>query len=340
MARKPWVLGIVAAVAVAGCGGGSSRLSKAAYEQKLDSTLTRIDKRVGAAFTSYTRAASTSAGTTCSGTGGDLLCTSNGGALPLSADVRRRVRSIFEAAAAELEALRPPSDASADNATLARALRAMAPVYSAILSTPSAETAKVLKGASQSLRAAGTDLRKKGYKLGSHGLFSSESGHTPKIQEPKHVTPLPFFLVSSSGRQRAVHLDAQAETCTKSAIGTSCSSAGVFTTATVRVPGALSVVRPGEQVRFDLPAASRPFAQGVPLVILNVDNLCPGPVFPGASRFLDRPVWTVHLRPGAYVVTASFSRPSGAAQVEETGTVGLLVSRTRPLTVLPRPRCG
>ena len=73
-----------------------------------------------------------------------------------------------------------------------------------------------------------------------------------------------------------------------------------------------------------------------------MDKLCSGFELPATTAFMSGTTWRVprNLKPGAYVlaVSLSVSRGSGAA-ANENGLVGILVSRTQTLRVLPRPHC-
>lgn len=55
---------------------------------------------------------------------------------------------------------------------------------------------------------------------------------------------------------------------------------------------------------------------------------------PGGSN------WNVHLPPGRYVVTVSFTWSGGKRAVDETGIIGLLASRTARLGIVATPACG
>jgi hypothetical protein len=102
------------------------------------------------------------------------------------------------------------------------------------------------------------------------------------------------------------------------------------------VPSGLSVVRPGERIRFALPAAIR---TGEVPVSLSVAKICKGGL-PSVMPFLAGRSWTVHLRPGGYVATLSFAWQGKATLINESGVVGLLVSRSKSLGVIYSPRCG
>jgi hypothetical protein len=54
---------------------------------------------------------------------------------------------------------------------------------------------------------------------------------------------------------------------------------------------------------------------------------------------LDGPRWTAPTKPGRYSAYVFISWPSKPRRIEETGEVGVVVSRTQPLRVLPRPIC-
>jgi mono/diheme cytochrome c family protein len=123
-------LALVLVFAVVGCGGSSSdRLSKSAYESKVQAIGSRLAKasRVSSAGPA----------------------------------VRRSFAAEIRAAASELAALKPPKDAAADNQKLADGLRALAGYYE----DPDLEKLLRSPAVTAAIRAA-SDLERKGYDLG------------------------------------------------------------------------------------------------------------------------------------------------------------------------------
>jgi hypothetical protein len=76
-----------------------------------------------------------------------------------------------------------------------------------------------------------------------------------------------------------------------------------------------------------------------PFASLTVTKLCDPLARPSLNTFLDRRSWRARLKPGAYVASVTFSWHGKSGNTEETGIVGLLVSRAQALRVLPQPRC-
>jgi hypothetical protein len=185
----------------------------------------------------------------------------------------------------------------------------------------------------KAMRAAVSDLKRRGYDLGAFALNFLRPGRVQNypLPRPRSVPPRPFALVSRAGRQSAARLHANTETCTSGGATSSCAGL-LFVEAGVPLPSALSVVRPGERIRFTTGGPIEPYSLG-----LTVTSLCAGSLArPVVGTFINRPTWRVRLRPGAYLARVSFSWPG---DVEESGLFGLLVSRTRPLAVLPKPAC-
>jgi hypothetical protein len=138
----------VAGVVLAGC-GGSSRLSKSAYEQKLQAD----GRSVRTALTKLTKSP-----------------------LTTLADLAKRVdqaETVVKQAADDIDSLKPPSDAVADNATIVAFLRRIQSGLEQVKANPTA--AQTIVGAiekSPQLEAAQkatADLKKKGYKVGVIG---------------------------------------------------------------------------------------------------------------------------------------------------------------------------
>ena len=138
----------LAGVVLAGC-GGSSRLSKSAYEQTLQADGTAVQKSI----TALTKTPTTSIA-------------------QFTAKIDA-AETALKKATDELEALKPPSDAVADNAAIASGLRAIQAGLEKVKANPTAASAIVaqIEGSPQ-LKAAAkatTDLKQKGYKVGVIG---------------------------------------------------------------------------------------------------------------------------------------------------------------------------
>ncbi|HZQ89514.1 MAG TPA: hypothetical protein VFA42_05875 [Gaiellaceae bacterium] len=138
----------VAGVLLAGC-GGSGRLSQSAYEQKLQSD----GKKVQTSVTALTKTPPTSL-----------------------ADFAKKIdaaETAVKSAADDLDSLKPPSDASADNDAIVAALRRIQKGLEQVKSNPtSAQTIVAAIERSPELKAAEkatADLKKKGYKVGVIG---------------------------------------------------------------------------------------------------------------------------------------------------------------------------
>ncbi len=197
--------------------------------------------------------------------------------------------------------------------------------------------------------AAGKDLIKKGYKVGSLSDSSpipSTEPSTSSVPIAKAINPLPFALVSQAGTQPASNLTASVcaakPSTNKSGVQSfsSCSIGLSSESSSGPIPSGLSVVRPGERVQFTGPALAHVFKAGVPMASGWVDKLCNGLGLPVKSVFLQGTSWALNLKPGAYVLSLSFSWDSPQGAADESGDIGLLVSRTEPLRVLPKPRCS
>jgi len=143
----------VAVAAAAGCGGGGgSRLSKADYEQKLKAEATQLQS----AFLGINLRA-----------GADLKALAS-----KAGELQQKI----ETSAGDIEKLKPPQDAEADNHKIADALHTFAGLFGQIEKAAESKDAQkvqslVLKltAASQAGAAAAADLKKKGYDLGSFG---------------------------------------------------------------------------------------------------------------------------------------------------------------------------
>lgn len=153
-----------------------------------------------------------------------------------------------------------------------------------------------------------------------------------------HPPPaVPFELVSSAGTQPATEL--HAALCARPR--KSCSFSWSKQLApTAPGPVRLSVVRPGELVRFAFSEPIRPVTiagERIPMT-LDVLKFC-GSFVPTAFPALRRNRWQVYLSPGAYRAVLLFVHSSPRGFVGETGVFGLLVSRTKPASLVRAPRC-
>jgi ABC-type transporter Mla subunit MlaD len=136
----------VAGILLAGC-GGSSRMSKSAYEQRLQADGNAVQKSV-------TAVANTKS----------------------FADFAKNVdnaEAAVKKAADDLDALKPPADAEADNAAVVAALRRIQKGLEQVKANPTGAQAIVKQiESSPELKAAEratADLKKKGYKVGVIG---------------------------------------------------------------------------------------------------------------------------------------------------------------------------
>lgn len=149
--------------------------------------------------------------------------------------------------------------------------------------------------------------------------------------------PLPFSLVSAAGTQAATNLHAglcprPARPCPFS-WGDELPPAGP-------APTRLSVVRPGERIRFVLPAGARtvtvagvrtpPTAEFVQVCSSRARTI----LVP-----LSAPTWAVRLPPARYAVVVFFFRRAAHGVVGEVGVFGLLVSRTRRPAIVAADPC-
>lgn len=144
------LLALVVAIGVAGCGGGSDRLSKTEYEGKL--------KDIGSSFQSISTAFQ-----------------GNNSSIGAVEQKMGTAQTKLQDAANSLNGLKPPKDAEADNKKLAGALSSLS---KAVNNVKQALAAKNLAQVSANVRAlqsspaikdardATADLQKKGYKVG------------------------------------------------------------------------------------------------------------------------------------------------------------------------------
>jgi hypothetical protein len=138
----------VAGVLLAGC-GGSSRLSKSAYELRVQSDGKAVQKTI----TALTKTTPTS--------------------LAQFAQRVDAAEAAVKSAADDLASLKAPSDAVADNTAIVAGLRAIQAALEKVKSNPTGAAAIVAKlESSPPLKAAEkatTDLKQKGYKVGVIG---------------------------------------------------------------------------------------------------------------------------------------------------------------------------
>jgi hypothetical protein len=151
--RKALAAAVVLAVAATAACGGSSRMTKAQYQQKI--------KSEGSQLASELR------GLNVQAAGGDMKALA-----PKLGEVQRKI----DATAADIAKLNPPKDAEADNNKIADTLHKFAAVFGRMKTA----AAKGDKNAVQSLLAglqaaaqegnqATQDLKRKGYDIGAFG---------------------------------------------------------------------------------------------------------------------------------------------------------------------------
>jgi hypothetical protein len=302
------VAAVVLLLALSACGGGSARLSKQQYERKVHAIAASIGKSVA-----------------------DSVPKS--GHLNIVAYQQRLARA-FAAAAASLRRLRPPTDAAADNAKIAAGLAFLAETLRTARGDGGAALSRTVVRSKKlrALAAAEADLERKGYEFhqGFHFPHGASPPTPPGSPLARPVRAISFALVSRSGRQQAT--DRHATFCPPHPGSSSCSFEGHLVPSTGPVPGALSVVRPGEHVQI---AAGKP----IEFVTGFASRLCSGSLYFGKGSSLDGRDWTIRLAPGRYVVGVSFTLPSGSGQTSEDGLVGLLVSKTMPFGIVRHPSC-
>jgi hypothetical protein len=144
---------LVGVLALAACGGGgTARLSKAQYEQKIKAE----GKALQSAFTTL-----------------DLNANKN--LKDLAAKVGQ-LRTNLEHSASDLDKLKPPKDAEADNRTIAKTLHRFADIFGELQKAAKAGDRTKLAAAQSKLLAASqagvratNDLKAKGYEVGSLG---------------------------------------------------------------------------------------------------------------------------------------------------------------------------
>jgi hypothetical protein len=121
------------------CGGGSARLSKRAYEARLQAIGSRMAKATQAAYAPLTAQLSKKKNPEKSSSQGlSVTCEAQAGTLPRgqSKRIERLLASACGRAASEMAALKPPSDAAADNQKPAAGLRATVGLFAASLKLP------------------------------------------------------------------------------------------------------------------------------------------------------------------------------------------------------------
>jgi Rad3-related DNA helicase len=154
--RAAAIAAAVVVAASAGCGGGgesgSDRLSKSEYEQKLKAEGSRLK----AAFSASNIQQSS-------------------GIQDLTTKVEK-LRQELDKAAGDLQALKPPSDAAADNTKLADALHRAAAKFDELKQAAKAQDQQKLQQLTSEVatvlqqgQAASDDLNKKGYDIGVLG---------------------------------------------------------------------------------------------------------------------------------------------------------------------------
>ena len=144
--------GVVVALA-AGCGGGGSdRLSKSEYEQKVKSEGSQLKTAFSAV---------------------DLEASSN---LKELGTKLTNLQQSLDQSASDLEALTPPEDAEGDNRKLADALHKAADKFGELKEAAKAQDQQRIQQISQEVeavlqegRAASQDLKSKGYDIGTLG---------------------------------------------------------------------------------------------------------------------------------------------------------------------------
>jgi SMC interacting uncharacterized protein involved in chromosome segregation len=149
------VVGAVAAVLVAlgtGCGGGSERLSKSDYEQKLKAEGSELKTAFSA-----------------------TNIESSSGFEELAKQIAKLQRSL-DRSASDIEALKPPKDAEADNQKIADALHKAADKFGELKQAAKdhdlRRIQKINKDVSTVLdqgKSAASDLKSKGYDIGALG---------------------------------------------------------------------------------------------------------------------------------------------------------------------------
>ena len=147
------VLAVVLVAIAGGCGGGGSiRLSKSAYEQKLKGEGSQLKTAFSAVNLEQ------------SGNLGEL------------ATKLTSLQQQLDRAASDIEALKPPKDAEADNAKLADALHKAADKFGELKKAAKAKDQQRIAKIGQEVgtvlqegKAAASDLEAKGYDIGTLG---------------------------------------------------------------------------------------------------------------------------------------------------------------------------
>ena len=151
-ARAKIVALLIAVLALAACGGGSSRLSKPQYEQKIKTE----GKALQSAFTSI-----------------DINTNKN---LKELGTKIGQLRTKLEQTANDFDKLKPPKDAEADNRKIAQTLHRFADIFGQLQKAANAgDRMKLAAGQSELISAsragaeATNDLKSKGYDVGALG---------------------------------------------------------------------------------------------------------------------------------------------------------------------------
>jgi hypothetical protein len=151
-ARAKMAALVVGVLALAACGGGSSRLSKSQYEQKIKAE----GKALQTAFTA-------------------IGINSNKNLNELATKVGQ-LQTKLEQAANDFDKLNPPKDAEADNKKIAQTLHRFADIFGELKNAAKAhdqaklaEEQRKLLSASQVGAQAANDLKSKGYEVGTLG---------------------------------------------------------------------------------------------------------------------------------------------------------------------------
>jgi len=153
-AKSTGIVAVVVLVALAaGCGGGSGRLSKAQYEQKIQADGKAVQEAAGA-------------------------ITSSGASLSGLAVKVAAAEKAAKAAADDLGSVKPPADAADDNAKIVTALRTIEVQLQKLAQAAKAGNTSAVQQAGLALQsspeikaaeAAAKDLKAKGYKIGVLG---------------------------------------------------------------------------------------------------------------------------------------------------------------------------
>lgn len=151
--RTGFVAVVMLAALAAGCGGGSSRLSKAQYEQKIQADGKAVQQAASA-------------------------ITSSGGSIQKLAVQVAAAEKAAKAAADDLDGVNPPADIADDNAKIVAALRTIDAQLTKLEQAAKAGDIAAVQQAGLALQsspeiktaeAAAKDMKAKGYKIGVIG---------------------------------------------------------------------------------------------------------------------------------------------------------------------------